>query len=137
MSSPFNCWIFLWLTATLASASTTDYSKLKLPPAGSWYLENFGKLRPGEPDRYTGCMCPPSLNTSGSVYMFCGHEMSPKAGGTCQPVGAYRCVDGQTEAILEADCSIGATKRKCSRRPTCVLLKIDCDKHNAKSCIRV
>ncbi|OXA48037.1 hypothetical protein Fcan01_16998 [Folsomia candida] len=105
MGTPFKCWILLCLTATLAFANYTDYSHLKLPPSGSWYLEEFGKLRPGKADKYTGCMCPSTLNTTGSTYMFCGHEMFPKVGGTCQPEGGYRCVNGQAEAIMELDCA--------------------------------
>lgn len=104
-------WFFLWFAAILASGGTNkDYSKLKLPPVAG-YLKEYGKLRPGTEDRYTGCICPPTLNTKGSVYMFCGHEMSPKAGGTCIPEAAYRCVNGQSEAIMELDCgleSVGA-----------------------------
>ncbi|OXA48036.1 uncharacterized protein LOC118437221 [Folsomia candida] len=136
MRSTFNYWVLLWFTATLAVASTADYSKLKLPPTPV-YLKEYGKLRPGKSDKYTGCMCPPTLNTAGSVYMFCGHEMSPKVGGTCHPPSVYRCVNGQAEAIMEMDCSVESVvgKRKCGTRWICDSLNIECEKHNAKACV--
>ncbi|OXA61486.1 hypothetical protein Fcan01_00306 [Folsomia candida] len=57
-------------------------------------------------------MCPKTLNTTGSYYMFCGPDLRPKQGGTCWNDAAYRCVNGQLGAIMELDCEEFSTRAR-------------------------
>lgn len=96
--------VLILVAMATQACGNVDYSKIRLKLLPQKYLDPYSKLRPGKPDSYTSCMCPSSLNTTGSFYMFCGPELNPKEGGFCRKEGAYRCINGQKEAILTADC---------------------------------
>lgn len=120
------------------ACGTMDYGKIKLKPTPREYLDPFSKLRPGMPDKLTGCMCPASLNTTGSFYMFCGPDLNPREGGICLKEGMYRCIDGQKEAILTADCATssggGNVCQSLNSCPYPLKLK-DCSGNNPKACV--
>ncbi|OXA61302.1 hypothetical protein Fcan01_00264 [Folsomia candida] len=114
-----------------------DYSKLKLKQFARKHLDSLIKVRPNTDDRYTGCMCPPSLNTKGSFYSLCGHELNPKVGGTCVKESGYRCIDGHAEAILTQDCAAQSAQQ--GKKLHCADLTEECDAdcklQGTKSCL--
>lgn len=128
----------LLIIATIAkyTCGTMDYSKVKLKTQPQKFLDRYSKLQPNTNERYTGCMCPPSLNTKGSFYGLCGHELKPKVGGTCVEEGGYRCTDGHAEAILVFDCpdeSIRQGKKlRCADNESC---EPECKLQKTKACL--
>ncbi|OXA38745.1 hypothetical protein Fcan01_26483 [Folsomia candida] len=77
--------VLILVAMATQACGNVDYSKIRLKLLPQKYLDPYSKLRPGKPDSYTSCMCPSSLNTTGSFYMFCGPELNPKEGGQQPP----------------------------------------------------
>lgn len=122
----------LILVLSSGAYGNKDYSNVKLTPLAKDHLEQMSALM--SKDRYTGCLCPASLNSKGSYYTLCGHELNPKAGGICAKEGSYRCVNNQPEAILQFDCAEKGGGLSCVESTTCVLA---CKEHNVKGCKRL
>ncbi|OXA38788.1 hypothetical protein Fcan01_26507 [Folsomia candida] len=85
--------VLLLVVVVTQAHGNMDYNKIKLKPIPRQYLDPYSKLRSRTPDKYTGCMCPTRLNTTGSFYMFCGPELTPKEGGFASRRG---CIDALT-----------------------------------------
>ncbi|XP_035700754.1 uncharacterized protein LOC118433179 [Folsomia candida] len=135
--APIATIILLLVVVVTQAHGNMDYNKIKLKPIPRQYLDPYSKLRSRTPDKYTGCMCPTRLNTTGSFYMFCGPELNPKEGGVCLKEGIYRCIDGQKEAIMTVDCeklTAGATICYSTKYCPPAIQLNDCTENNVKAC---
>lgn len=90
------------------------------------------ELNARDNEKFTGCMCPKDVNTTGTLREYCGHELKPNDGhkSFCEPEGIYKCINGLPEASLEHNCTQMKTTKVCKKLQSCP----KCGKFILKSC---